>query len=48
MTSLAEIKAIHGETLKNIKAKPRIMFTILRSGLTRQMVLDIERDYEKE
>jgi serine protease Do len=48
VTTLAEIKAIHDETLKNIKAKPRIMFSILRNGLTKQMVLDIERDYEKE
>jgi serine protease Do len=48
VTTLAEIKAMHAETLKNIKAKPRIVFSILRNGLTKQMVLDIERDYEKE
>ncbi len=46
--TLADIKAIHAETLKKIETKPRIVFTIMRGGLTRQVVLDISRDYEKE
>ncbi|MDD4888477.1 MAG: trypsin-like peptidase domain-containing protein [Phycisphaerae bacterium] len=48
VTTLDEVKAIHAESLKNMKAKSRIVFTILRGGLTRQVVLDISRDYEKE
>jgi len=46
--SLADIKQIHSELTADIAAKHRAVFTILRNGLRRQIVLDYERDYEKE
>lgn len=48
VTSLDDIKAIHAETIKNVKAESRLKLTLLRNGLIRQVVLDIARDYEKE
>jgi len=48
VTTLADVKQIHQEALKNIEAKHRIVITVLRSGLMRQVVLDFSRDYEKE
>ncbi len=46
--TLEDVKAVHAESLKNIKKKHRIVFTVLRSGLMRKVVLDFARDYEKE
>ena len=46
--TLKDVSNIHAEAIKKIKAKHRILFTILRSGLMRQIVLDFSRDYEKE
>jgi len=48
VTTLEDVKKIHTEAMKNIKTKHRILFTILRNGLMRQVVLDFSRDYEKE
>ncbi len=48
VTTLEEVKRIHAEAMKNIKKKHRILFTVLRNGLMRQVVLDFSRDYEKE
>lgn len=48
VTTLEDVKKIHTEAIKNIKTKHRILFTILRNGLMRQVVLDFSRDYEKE
>ncbi len=46
--SLDDIKQIHKETLDNIEAKHKIVFEVLRNGLTQRVVLDIGRDYSKE
>lgn len=48
VTTLEEVKLIHQRSLEAIKTKHRILFTILRNGLMRQVVLDFSRDYEKE
>jgi len=48
VASLADVKAIHQAALKNIRTRHRAVFTILRNGLMRQVVLDFSRDYEKE
>jgi type II secretory pathway component PulC len=48
VTSLDEVKTIHKSSLAEIAAKHRIIFTVLRNGLTRQVVLDFARDYSKE
>jgi serine protease Do len=46
--TLEDVKKIHKTALENIKKKHRIVFTLLRNGLMCQVVLDFERDYEKE
>ena len=46
--TLADVEAIHKQTLENVDTKPRIMFTLMRSGLMRQVILDFSRDYERE
>ncbi len=46
--TLADVEAIHKRSLENIERKPRIRFTVMRNGLTRQIVLDFSRDYKRE
>jgi len=46
--TLDDVKRIHAEAIENVKKQHRIMFSVLRNGLLRQMVLDFSRDYEKE
>jgi serine protease Do len=46
--TLDDVKAIHKAALDGIEKKHRIVFTVLRDGLRRQVVLDFSRDYEKE
>jgi serine protease Do len=48
VTALEEVKAIHRAALETITIKHRIVLTVLRNGLMRQVVLDFLRDYEKE
>lgn len=48
VTTLDEAKAAHAATLARREQEPRIVLTILRDGLLRQVVLDIHRDYERE
>ncbi len=48
VTTLAEAKAAHAASLERLAKEPRIVLTILRNGLLRQVVLDINRDYERE
>ena len=47
-TTLEDVKAIHEASLENVDIKHRVVFTLLRNGLMRQVVLDFSRDYEKE
>jgi hypothetical protein len=39
---------MHKAAIDNVEKKHRIVFTVLRDGLRRQVVLDFSRDYEKE
>jgi S1-C subfamily serine protease len=48
VTTLDEVKEIHKTALDNLKTKHRTVFSVLRDGLLRQIVLDFSRDYEKE
>jgi serine protease Do len=46
--TLDDVKAIHKAALDSVEKKHRIVFTVLRDGLRRQVVLDFSRDFEKE
>lgn len=46
--TLADIAAIHAKSLEEVDEKPRWVFSVLRNGLLRQVVLDISRNYEKQ
>ncbi len=46
--TLDDIQSIHAQSLEDISTRHRLLFTVLRNGLQRQVVLDISRDYEKE
>ncbi len=46
--TLADVKKIRAELLKNVQTKHRVVVAVLRNGLMRQVVLDFLRDYEKE
>jgi serine protease Do len=46
--TLDDVKAAHKTAIDNLQTRHRIVFTVLRAGLMRQVVLDYERDYEKE
>jgi len=46
--TLEDVKKIHAEAIKNVEKDHRIVLTVLRNGLMRQIVLDFSRDYEKE
>jgi serine protease Do len=48
VTTLEDVKAIHKAAVENVGTKHRILLTVLRNGLMRQMVLDFSREYEKE
>jgi len=48
VNSLADVEKVHKDTVENLANKPRIVLTVMRAGLTRQVVLDLQRDYSKE
>jgi serine protease Do len=48
VSSLTDLQAIHDKTVEGAGDKPRIVLTVLRNGLLRQLVLDLSRDYSKE
>jgi serine protease Do len=48
VTTLAEMESVHHATVNNVDDHPRLVLTILRNGLMRQLVLDISRDYSKQ
>lgn len=48
VNSLADVEAANKAAVGNVDAKPRIVFTVMRAGLTRQVVLDFARDYSKQ
>lgn len=43
-----ELTAAHRAALDNINKSHRVLLTVLRSGLMKQIVLDFSRDYENE
>lgn len=46
--TLDDVREIHEESQGQIQKKPRLVLTVLRNGLMRQVVLDISREYERE
>ena len=48
VTTLADVKTAHQSALDNLALKKRLVFTVLRNGLMRQIALDFSRNYEKE
>ncbi|MHC4294173.1 MAG: trypsin-like peptidase domain-containing protein [Planctomycetota bacterium] len=48
ITTLDDVKVIHAEAIENIQTKHKLLLSVLRNGLMRQVVLDFARDYEKE
>ncbi|MCY2955192.1 MAG: trypsin-like peptidase domain-containing protein [Planctomycetota bacterium] len=43
-----DVKSIHQQSLKNLNDSHRLVLTVLRNGLMKQVVIDISRDYSKE
>ena len=48
IVTLDDVKKIHAKVIDDIKTRHKILITVLRNGLLRQIVLDFSRDYEKE
>jgi serine protease Do len=46
--SLDDVKALHEKAMTNIDREHRIVITVLRNGLMKQVVLDYSRDFAKE
>ncbi len=48
VTSLADVERIHKKLIENVDNKHKVLFTVLRNGLMRQVILDFQRDFERE
>jgi serine protease Do len=48
VSTLEELRKVHAASVEKVRDKPRIMLTVLRNGLMRQVVLDISRDHSRE
>lgn len=48
VTTLDDVKDIHGAALKNLDTRHRVVLVVLRNGLMKQIVLDFSRDFGKE
>ncbi len=48
INTLDDIKKVYEKSMDNIKIQHKLLITVLRSGLMRQMVLDFSRDYDKD
>ena len=46
--TLSDVERIHKASLESIGKKHKVVFTLLRNGLRRQVVVDFLRDYSKE
>jgi S1-C subfamily serine protease len=46
--TLGDVKEIYDTAVAQIDTKTRLLFTVLRNGLTRQVILDFARDYERK
>jgi serine protease Do len=48
VTTLEDVQSIHDEAIDALPDKHRVLVSVLRNGLLRQIVLDYSRDYQKE
>lgn len=48
ITTLDDVRAVHTHTLAKIDDSNRVVFTVLRNGLMKQVVVDIARDYSRD
>jgi S1-C subfamily serine protease len=48
VVDLDGVKALHAKALAHVEEDSRILLTVLRGGLLRQVVLDFGRDYERK
>jgi len=48
VATLDDVRAIHKLSLQNVEEHPRLIFTVLRNGLMKQVVIDISRDDRRE
>ena len=46
--TLDDVKQVHEQALKDIKTNHRVLVSVQRRGLMRQVVLDFARDYERD
>ncbi|UDQ98533.1 trypsin-like peptidase domain-containing protein [Lentisphaerota bacterium WC36G] len=46
--TLDDMQKIYDEAVKNVKEKSKILITVIRGGLLRQVILDFSRDYDRE
>jgi len=48
VASIPDIEALHERLIADVEAKHRVVLSVMRRGLLRQVVLDYRRDHEKE
>jgi serine protease Do len=48
VATLDDVRKLHKEAIENLKTRHRMVLQVLRGGLSRQVVLDYMRDFEKE
>jgi serine protease Do len=48
VSTLVEAKAAHKKAIENADGDSRVLFTVLRNGLMKQIVLDYSRDHSRE
>ncbi|MFO0859568.1 MAG: trypsin-like peptidase domain-containing protein [Phycisphaerales bacterium] len=48
VSTLADLERLHAELIGQVDSRSRIVLTVLRAGLTRQIVLDFRRDFDRE
>ena len=48
LTTLGDVRQLHKDALGHLAQRHRAIVTVLRNGLVRQVVLDYQRDFEKE
>ena len=46
--SIEDVRALHEKLVADVEAKHRVVLSVMRRGLLRQVVLDYRRDHEKE
>lgn len=46
--NIEDVKSVHEEKLAFLETRSRVLLTILRNGLMRQIVLEFARDYERK